>query len=163
MKMKKLFALLYILLSLTAYTQTKSLLPNKTLRDSVFHPGDLIQIPALVYALSHPILPQTKDSLVPVANFLRKHPTLKVEIDVHTDSRGSIEHNLLLSEFRAKHVWEVLVVQMGIDSARVTYQGLGESYPIITKATESKAKTDKEKAAIYAINQRTELRVTEAP
>lgn len=65
---------------------------------------------------------------------------LKVEIrgsDVagHTDSSGSDEYNLALSERRAMSVKAGLVAA-GMDPARVMSQGHGESQPIANNETE---------------------------
>ncbi len=141
--------------------QTKGRRPNKTFNDSVFSKGDIIKIPELIYECSFPIGKETMDSLMPVANFLKRFPNLKVEVGCHTDSRGAAEGNSRLSEFRAKHVLEVLVIHHGIDSSRVTCKGYGETALIILEKEILKAKTQKEQQNLHSINRRTELLVTE--
>lgn len=44
----------------------------------------------------------------------------------HTDSRGSDEYNLKLSERRAKSTAQWIAAQ-GIDLSRITYKGYGET------------------------------------
>jgi len=64
-----------------------------------------------------------------VATFLHKNPERTVAIEGHTDSRGSDEYNLDLSQRRADAV-RFLLVSNGIDSARIQAKGMGEHYPI---------------------------------
>ncbi len=159
--MKKTIIALLIFTSVIASGQTKSLLPNKTLKDSVFAIGDIIKIPELIFDLSFPIRHETVDSLKPVIDFLKKHPTLIVEIGHHTDIRGSIEQNNLLSEFRMKHVWEYLVKERSIDPAKLKYKGYGETLPIIKENQIKAAKTREGKEYLYSLNRRTEFKVLE--
>ena len=54
----------------------------------------------------------------------------RVRIEGHTDSRGSDEHNLDLSERRAAAVREYLIGEGGIAPERLESQGFGETVPI---------------------------------
>ena len=157
--MKKNFTITFLLTSLIIAGQTKSLLPNKTLKDSVFVTGDIIKIPDLFFNLCYPIYDETVDSLKPVADFLKRYPALIVEIGCHTDMRGSVEDNRTLSEFRAKHAWEYLVNVQGIDSARLKYKGYGEMLPLIEEKQIKVANTKQEKEYLFSVNRRTELKV----
>lgn len=159
--MTKIFTIVFILFATAIFSQTKGRLPNKSINDNIFSKGDIIRIPELIYQCSFPIGKETMDSLIPVANFLKRFPNLKVEIGCHTDSRGAADGNHRLSEFRAKHVLEVLVIDHGIEASRITCKGYGESTPIISDKEILKAKTDKGKSKLYAINRRTELKVLE--
>lgn len=67
--------------------------------------------------------------------FLNDHPTMTISIEGHTDNVGSDEFNLILSENRAKAVYNYLV-NNGIDSNRLQYKGFGETTPIATNETE---------------------------
>lgn len=159
--MTKIFIATFILFAGTIFSQTKGRLANKTIKDSIFNKGDIIKIPELIYQLSYPIGKETMDSLIPVANFLKKYPNLKVEIGCHTDTRGATQGNNLLSDFRAKHVLDVLVIHHNIDSTRVTCKGYGETLPIISEKEVLKVKSEKEQLKLHAINRRTELKVLE--
>jgi len=68
--------------------------------------------------------------------FLKDNPTVKVEIQGHTDNVGNDNDNLLLSERRAKAVYDI-VVKMGIPADRLRYKGYGESQPIADNNTAS--------------------------
>ena len=59
-----------------------------------------------------------------------------MEIGGHTDSVGSDSYNQKLSEQRAKAVCDYLISQ-GVDKARLSYKGYGESEPIATNETEA--------------------------
>lgn len=159
--MTKIFTIVFILFATAIFSQTKGRLPNKTINDTIFIKGDIIKIPELIYQLSYPIGKETMDSLIPVANFLKKYPNLKVEMGCHTDTRGSAHDNIILSDFRAKHVLDVLVIHHHIDSIRVTSKGYGETLPIISEKEIQKAKTEKEQYKLHSVNRRTELKVLE--
>jgi outer membrane protein OmpA-like peptidoglycan-associated protein/tetratricopeptide (TPR) repeat protein len=67
--------------------------------------------------------------------FLHDNPTLKVSIEGHTDNIGKEEDNLLLSQRRAKAVYDHLI-SLGIAPSRLAYKGFGESLPIATNQTD---------------------------
>jgi len=70
-----------------------------------------------------------------------KYPTMKVQIDGHTDSTGPEEYNQKLSERRAKAVKDYLVNKVGIAADRLTTVGYGEmkpAYPNDTKENRAK-------------------------
>ena len=57
---------------------------------------------------------------------MRENPTLRIDVRSHTDSRSSDAYNLKLSEARAQSTVD-FIVATGIDRARVTGRGYGES------------------------------------
>ncbi len=67
-------------------------------------------------------------SVQKLAGFLKKYPERQVLIEGHTDSVGSEEYNLGLSEKRADAVREELVRQ-GISPERIFTRGYGKKYP----------------------------------
>ena len=69
-----------------------------------------------------------------LAEALKRHPYLRLEVGGHTDAVGKDEDNLLLSERRAKAVYDYLI-ERGIDADRLTYRGYGESRPVATNDT----------------------------
>lgn len=75
-----------------------------------------------------------------VAQVLKDYPNITIEIQGHTDSVGDADYNYWLSHDRARSVMEYLI-RKGIDPARLTYQGYGESCPIASnRTTEGRAK-----------------------
>jgi len=79
---------------------------------------------------------------------MNQNQDLIVEISGHTDNTGSEEHNLSLSENRAKAVCDYLIAK-GIKKERLLYKGFGSS----------KAIADNETEEGKALNRRTEFRV----
>ena len=74
------------------------------------------------------------DVLNTVALVLREHPEITLEVQAHTDSLGSDRRNLGLSREQARSVVAYLV-QNGIDPARLTGEGYGETRPIESNQT----------------------------
>ncbi|MCQ2271760.1 MAG: OmpA family protein [Bacteroidales bacterium] len=66
--------------------------------------------------------------------FLNENPTVKVEIQGHTDNIGDDKSNQKLSEERAKSVYDYVLSQ-NVDSNRLKYKGYGESKPIADNNT----------------------------
>lgn len=64
-----------------------------------------------------------------VANVLNKYPQTTIQVGGHTDSKGSEEYNLKLSQRRAEAVSNALV-QRGVDPRRIQTIGYGETMPI---------------------------------
>lgn len=75
-----------------------------------------------------------RDTLQRAVALLKEHMDANVEIQGHTDSRGSDTYNQALSERRAMSVKDYLVSQ-GISASRITTQGFGESKPAATNDT----------------------------
>jgi outer membrane protein OmpA-like peptidoglycan-associated protein len=71
------------------------------------------------------------DKLVEVLN---KYPNTNIEVQGHTDSRGTDEYNMGLSERRANTVADYLKSK-GIANSRITTKGFGESAPGYTNDT----------------------------
>lgn len=76
------------------------------------------------------------ESLDAAAKVLRKNPRLKVEIMGHTDSTGTASFNQMLSEKRAKTVFNALVSR-GVSPDRLFTRGYSESKPITSNETRS--------------------------
>ena len=79
---------------------------------------------------------ESKMLLALFIEFLKENPTVKVEIQGHTDNIGKDADNLLLSEHRAKSVYDY-VIEQGVDANRLRYKGYGESNPIASNSTEA--------------------------
>jgi OmpA-OmpF porin, OOP family len=81
------------------------------------------------------ILETSFNLLNQVAATLKASPKIKqVRVEGHTDDEGAETSNQLLSERRAKAVVAFLV-KAGVEAARLTSTGLGESKPIDVNTT----------------------------
>ncbi|MFZ1805891.1 MAG: OmpA family protein [Cyclobacteriaceae bacterium] len=70
-----------------------------------------------------------------VVDLLKTNPSVEIEISGHTDSKGSDDYNLNLSQGRSQSVVDYLISQ-GIESYRLSAQGYGETIPIDSNDTE---------------------------
>jgi OOP family OmpA-OmpF porin len=82
------------------------------------------------------VKPQYRSEVERVADFLNTHPGSTATIEGHTDSKGSDEYNLKLSDRRAAAVRDYLVKEFGVNPAKLTSIGYGETRPIATNDTE---------------------------
>lgn len=94
-----------------------------------------------------------------LAQYLKDNPTLKIELQGHTDTQGDDKHNMELSQNRAKAVYDYLISK-GIAKERLTYKGYGETQPVVTDAEIAAMKTDKEKRDAHQKNRRTVYKIT---
>jgi outer membrane protein OmpA-like peptidoglycan-associated protein len=93
------------------------------------------------------ILPPSFVVLDSIVISLKEWPEVKVEVQGHTDSRGSAETNRMLSQQRADAVM-LYFVSRGIDASRLTAVGYGPDVPV----------ADNKTAAGRAKNRRVELK-----
>jgi outer membrane protein OmpA-like peptidoglycan-associated protein/tetratricopeptide (TPR) repeat protein len=93
--------------------------------------------------------PESKAELDKLIAFLKANPAIKGELAGHTDNVGDKKMNQVLSQNRAKAVYDFLVAG-GIEAKRLTFKGYGDTKP--------KVKNDSDENR--AINRRTEFRIT---
>jgi outer membrane protein OmpA-like peptidoglycan-associated protein len=93
--------------------------------------------------------PESKTELNKIIDFLKKNPSVKIEISGHTDNSGDRKNNLTLSLNRAKAVYDYLVLEGKISSSRLSYKGYADLKPKVPNTSpENKA-----------INRRTEYKI----
>ena len=80
--------------------------------------------------------PVAKTNLDKMAVILNKYPDTNILIEGHTDATGTDEHNLDLSRNRAQSVSNHLA-GLGVNPARFTAMGYGESQPIATNDSDA--------------------------
>ena len=96
---------------------------------------DEIKLPGVNFQSdSDRLLPGAESVLNDAAATLRKNPTIRVEVQGHTDSDGAADYNESLSARRAKTVHDYLVAR-GVADDRMTVRGYGESQPIADNST----------------------------
>jgi outer membrane protein OmpA-like peptidoglycan-associated protein/tetratricopeptide (TPR) repeat protein len=92
--------------------------------------------------------PESQVELNNVVQLMKDNPTLKIQINGHTDNVGKAADNLKLSNGRAASV-VAYITSKGITADRLSSQGLGATQPVDTNDTEEGR----------AKNRRTELKV----
>jgi len=72
---------------------------------------------------------RSKTELTKIALFLIENPTIKIRIEGHTDNIGEINYNQILSEKRAKSVYDFLINNYILPQNSLDYQGFGSKHP----------------------------------
>ena len=78
---------------------------------------------------SSTVTEDSKITIVKIADILKEHKNIKLEIAGHTDSRGENALNKKISQDRANSVKDVLA-SLGINADRLKAVGYGEEFPI---------------------------------
>jgi outer membrane protein OmpA-like peptidoglycan-associated protein len=78
--------------------------------------------------------PIAREKLARVSGIILIHPDMKIEVEGHTDSVGSVELNQRLSEKRADAVRAYLISQ-GVSPDNITARGFGKSMPVADNST----------------------------
>lgn len=81
------------------------------------------------------IKPDVREILAENANWLKKHRTVKVQIEGHCDERGTVDYNLALGQRRATSVRKYLVA-LGVRPERLFTISYGEEQPVDPGHTE---------------------------
>ena len=69
-------------------------------------------------------------------DFMKDNPNIRIEIQGHTDNVGNRKDNLILSENRAKEVYNYLI-ENNIKASRLQYKGYADTKPIAENTTEA--------------------------
>jgi OmpA-OmpF porin, OOP family len=81
------------------------------------------------------IRPESEAPLKTVVELLKADPALRLEVQGHTDNVGGKDANAKLSKDRADAVRGYLA-RSGVDAARLTTSGLGDTQPVADNKTE---------------------------
>ena len=96
------------------------------------------------YILDESFLEEIKQ----LAYYLNNNKEIKIEISGHTDNIGSESYNIILSEKRAKSVYEKLI-QYGVNKNQLSYIGYGFSKPIYSNKDELNRYLNRRTEIIY--------------
>jgi len=77
---------------------------------------------------------QSRDILLEVAKVMQRYPDIALEAHGFTDSEGSTQQNIRLSQARAEACINV-IAEAGIDASRLSAIGFGEQRPIAPNTT----------------------------
>ena len=97
--------------------------------------GQAIALRGVTFAFNKAVLQLNAQTVLDyVVKGMKGQPSMKVEIEGHTDSIGSVLVNLKLSQQRAEAVRTYLIAQ-GIETARLTAKGYGKSELLVKPET----------------------------
>jgi len=116
--------------------------------------GEVYKIDNIYYDYNKATIREdAKPSLDQLINLLNQNPTMQIQLNSHTDCRGSDLYNMKLSQNRARSVVNYLV-ERGISADRLKFKGFGETNPVSNtdclKCTEEQ----------HQENRRTEFQIT---
>lgn len=123
-------------------------------------PDSEIEIEGIEYDFDKATLrPKSKENLDKIVDLLNLNDNLSIMINSHTDSRGSDEYNLKLSQARAQSCVDYLISK-GIKNARLIAKGWGETDPVIKQdAIDKMVPKSEEFEAAHQKNRRTAFKV----
>jgi outer membrane protein OmpA-like peptidoglycan-associated protein len=97
--------------------------------------GLIVNMPDVLFDFNkYSLKPEARERLAKVSGIIEAYPGLKLEVEGHTDSIGSDEYNLQLSDKRADSV-RAYLISNGVRPDSVTAEGLGKADPIADNAT----------------------------
>ncbi len=118
---------------------TTNITENEIKKDIMMVPiviGESIKINNIFFEFGkYELLPDSYPELNRLLKLMQEKPTLKIQIEGHTDNVGSDKANIELSQNRANSVYNYLV-EKGIDANRIKVFGYGKSKPIANNQTD---------------------------
>ena len=113
--------------------------------------GDEFVRPILFDFDKYEIKPESDYIIDEIVDAMLSRPKLRLEIQGHTDGRGTEEYNQTLSKNRAKAVYDAILKRANIDANRLRYAGFGFSRPVASNATdEGRAKNRRTQFVVLA-------------
>ena len=114
--------------------------------------GDVVALRNIYYDFNKSAIRKNDaDELESLARIMIRRPEMRIELRSHTDSRGTEQYNMELSERRAVSAFEFLVSR-GVEASRIELKPMGESR-LINHCTDGVDCTDEE----HQQNRRTEF------
>jgi outer membrane protein OmpA-like peptidoglycan-associated protein len=103
----------------------------------------------------------SKATLDTLYNILIENPTIIIELSSHTDTRGSDQYNLNLSQKRAESCVNYLISEKRIPKERITAKGYGETKVLDDCNKYNECPQDQSgDCPCHQLNRRTEFKVT---
>lgn len=84
---------------------------------------------------------------------------LKVEIGVHTDTRGSSSYNFRYSEKAASNLREYLIDEKNCPIQQINIKGYGEEFPVVSQEEISKIENKEEQEKLHSKNRRIQITI----
>lgn len=112
--------------------------------------GLIVSMPDVLFDFNkYTLKPEARERLAKISGIVEAYPGLKLQVEGHTDSIGSDEYNVQLSEKRADSV-RAYLVSNGVRPDSVSAEGFGKSDPVADNST----------AAGRKLNRRVDMVVT---
>ncbi|MES2629436.1 MAG: OmpA family protein, partial [Bacteroidota bacterium] len=122
-------------------------------------PNTAIRMPEVQYETAKwNLLENSKDSLNFLLKIMQDNPTLVVELQAHTDSRGDDQANLVLSQKRAQSCVDYLISK-GVAKDRLIAKGYGETQLKISDDQVNAASGKAAQEELHQQNRRTEFSI----
>ncbi|RJP21596.1 MAG: peptidoglycan-associated lipoprotein Pal [Candidatus Omnitrophota bacterium] len=96
--------------------------------------------------------PEAKAAIQKNVQFLKENPNTRILIEGHCDERGTNEYNLALGERRAESVKNYMI-ELGIDSSRISTKSWGEEKPVAQGHNEAAWKQNRRAEMFFARQQ----------
>lgn len=143
-------------LKLNISNDDPSMKVNKRIELEKLSKGQIFILNNIYYDFDkHNIRTDAAMELDKLVKIMEENPTLKIELSSHTDSRGSDEYNMKLSQNRAESAVNY-IISKGISAERITAKGYGE-----TKLVNKCSNGVKCSEAQHQKNRRTEVLITD--
>lgn len=111
-------------------------LKNVDMKLEAIEVGHSYQINDIYFATnSSELTEQSKNIIEILIDFMNDNPSIAIEIQGHTDNIGQRKDNMILSNERAKEVYNY-IIERHIEPSRLTYKGYADTQPIATNDTE---------------------------
>lgn len=105
--------------------------------------GLIVSMPDVLFDFNkYTLKPEARERLAKISGIVEAYPGLRLQVEGHTDSIGSDEYNLQLSEKRAGSV-RAYLVSNGVPPDSVSAQGFGKADPVADNGTPSGRKLNR--------------------
>ena len=114
---------------------------NGELDPDVVREGDFVPVPKSLKDIyfdydKSEIRGDQRDTLAANAEWIKKNPKVKVQVEGHCDERGTEEYNLALGERRASTIRDYLI-SYGVEPDRIYSISYGEEMPVDPATSEA--------------------------
>ena len=110
--------------------ETRAQVESEAIGTGAMDDGNIIESLAPVYFAfdAYTVEPSEVSKVETAADWLKENPAAVIQIEGHTDERGSADYNLALGARRAKSVQKLLVT-LGVPEAQIRTRSYGEESP----------------------------------